>query len=628
MKKFLAVLLTICIVFGCFSSLTLTEADAQLVFRDVKASAYYYSAVEWAVQNGVTSGVSATSFAPNNKCTRGQVVSFLYRASGGTPVNTANPFVDVKSSKFYYQPVLWAVSKGITSGTSKTTFSPQSYCTRAEVVSFLWRVAGCPSTTGVSNPFKDVPAKKWYTNAVLWAVQNGITGGTTSVTFEPNTVCTRAQIVSFLQRFYAPLAVTPVLKVINKQTETYIRDTAVSDIAQLKSNEYLSFAFNIKNTRTIPYKVNSMYATINGGQQLHWGAFTLGAGQGTGCNIYYVNMQHYQKSGSYTVSLYVNNAVVATKTFVVVNSAYADVSNYWSSVFPVPTAQQIAAYKNPRNLRSPYIAGWYVQDDTVRFTEYSIDFKSDHSPIGTYCCLGQWFLDTSVLRGTYTNVPDTSLAYGGFQNTDVAGANKRSIMSFWDINVKDKAGNPVTIRPKIVYPTNTNADEFGNEGTGARYTSHFEWEESHWYRMMIQCSTDPKTGNTLVTQWICDLETMVWTKICTYDTLLKGTCFKGNIALFLENYLTQFAGQVRSMEVRNARILNASTGTWQSLDQLYVMPNATGDIFEYEGSYAYGARADRFWMITSGVGGDWEHNGMGQKDEWFTTNHTETGRPY
>ncbi len=625
MKRTILIVIAICITLSCLSAVNI--ANAQLPFRDVKKSAYYYSAVEWAVNSGVTSGMTATTFEPNTKCTRGQVVSFLFRASGNSPVNTANPFTDVKSNKFYYQPVLWAVSKNITSGTSATTFSPSKNCTRAEVVCFLWRVAGCPKPTSTNNPFGDVGANKFYTQAVLWAVENGITGGTSATTFSPNSACTRAQIVSFLQRFYAPVSAQAVLRIFDKQNETYIRDTNISDVAQLSQNEYFSFTFDVKNNRTTPVKINSIYATINGGPRLSWGGFTLNGAAGTMCHIYYVNMQSCQKSGNYTVSLYINDKVVATSTFIIVNSSYADISGYWNSVFPVPTAQQISAYKNPRNLRSPYIAGWMMLDNTVRYSEYSIDFKSDHAPLGTYCCLGQWYLDTSNLKNSYTNVPDSAVAYGGLQNTTVAGANKRSIFSFWDIDVNDKSGKPVKLRPKIVYPTSSNADEFTGEGTGARYTSHFEWEESHWYRMLIQCSTDEKTGNTLVTQWFCDLETMVWTKICTYDTLMKGTYFKSSVAVFLENYLTEHAGAVRSMETRNARIFNIDTGSWQSLDDMYMVPNNTGDIV-YEGSYAYGARADRFWMITSGVGGDWEHNGMGQKPTAFKTGHTESGRPY
>ena len=257
------------------------------------------------------------------------------------------------------------------------------------------------------------------------------------------------------------------------------------------------------------------------------------------------------------------------------DSSYADQSTFWASVFPIPTPGEIAAYKNPKNLRSPYLAGWLTQSDTVRFTQYSIDFKSDHAPLGTYCCLGQWFLDTSNLKSTYTNVPDYALSYGGLQNTTVTGAEERSIFSFWDIDVKDRAGNPVKLRPKIVYPTSTSADEFGGEGTGARYTSHYQWEESHWYRMLLQCTTDPATGNTLITQWFCDLETMAWTKICTYDTLMKGTFFKGSVAVFLENYLPQYAGQVRSMEIRNVRIFNMDTGSWQDLKSIYLSANGT-----------------------------------------------------
>ena len=169
-------------------------------FDDVADDAFYKTAVDWAVENGVTSGVSDTLFAPDKTCTRAQVVTFLWRASGSPePTKTENPFTDVKSDAYYYKAVLWALEKGITSGTSATTFAPEAVVSRAQVVTFQWRMAGSPKATGTNN-FTDVPADSYYKDAVQWAAENGITSGTSATTFAPNAGCTRGQIVTFLYR--------------------------------------------------------------------------------------------------------------------------------------------------------------------------------------------------------------------------------------------------------------------------------------------------------------------------------------------------------------------------------------------------------------------------------------------
>ena len=184
---------------------TKTEAIAKLPssagrFGDVEESAYYAAAVNWAVAANVTNGTSATTFSPDATCTRGQIVTFLWRAAGQpAPSGAANPFSDVKESAYYYNAVLWAVEKGITAGTSETTFSPDEGCTRGQVATFLWRYEGKPSATG-SNPFTDIKAGAYYYDAILWAVANGVTNGTSPTTFEPDTTCTRGQIVTFLYR--------------------------------------------------------------------------------------------------------------------------------------------------------------------------------------------------------------------------------------------------------------------------------------------------------------------------------------------------------------------------------------------------------------------------------------------
>ena len=170
-------------------------------FTDVPSNAYYAAAVAWAVENGVTSGTSATTFSPNADCTRAQVVTFLWRAAGSpNPKSSYNPFSDVKSGSYYYKAVLWAVENKITAGTSSNTFSPDASCTRAQVVTFLGRYEGNPSPSSYSNPFKDVKSGSYYYNAVLWAVGKKVTSGTSSNTFSPDATCTRAQVVTFLYR--------------------------------------------------------------------------------------------------------------------------------------------------------------------------------------------------------------------------------------------------------------------------------------------------------------------------------------------------------------------------------------------------------------------------------------------
>ena len=169
-------------------------------FIDVPAGSYYEDAVIWAVDKGITTGTSATTFNPNGICTRAQAVTFLWRAAGSPAVKSAvMPFTDVKAGSYYYDAVLWAVEQGITKGTSDTMFSPDATCTRAQIVTFLWRSQKSPAA-GTANPFADVAADTYYIDAVLWAVKHNITVGTTVSIFSPDEECTRAQIVTFLYR--------------------------------------------------------------------------------------------------------------------------------------------------------------------------------------------------------------------------------------------------------------------------------------------------------------------------------------------------------------------------------------------------------------------------------------------
>ena len=170
------------------------------VFVDVATGSYYEDAVDWAVENGITKGTDDTHFSPDGICTRAQAVTFLWRTAGSPePETRTMPFTDVPVGSYYYDAVLWAVENGITKGTSDTTFSPNMTCTRAQIVAFLWRSEKSPAA-GTANPFADVKSTAYYADAVLWAVKENITKGTTSTTFSPNADCTRAQIVTFLWR--------------------------------------------------------------------------------------------------------------------------------------------------------------------------------------------------------------------------------------------------------------------------------------------------------------------------------------------------------------------------------------------------------------------------------------------
>ena len=179
------------------ASFKLIETEPENPFTDISKSDYFYDAVLWAVDKGITSGTSANTFSPDASCTRAQMVTFLWRANGSPKADGANPFTDVSADAYYYDAVLWAVEQGITSGTSATTFSPDATVNRGQTVTFLWRANASP-VVNYAMDFTDVAADAYYAEAVRWAVSEGITSGTSGNSFSPNADCTRAQIVTFL----------------------------------------------------------------------------------------------------------------------------------------------------------------------------------------------------------------------------------------------------------------------------------------------------------------------------------------------------------------------------------------------------------------------------------------------
>lgn len=169
-------------------------------FDDVKSSDYYSDAVNWAYNNWVTAGKDATHFAPKEPCTREQVMTFLWRANGSPLVNGESPFEDVRVTNYFFSPVVWAVNNNITAGVDTRHFGVGRACTRAMVVTFLWRNAGSPTVLNGAT-FSDVPRNEWYYQAVQWAVSKKITSGTGNGRFSPNDTCTRGEIVQFLYKY-------------------------------------------------------------------------------------------------------------------------------------------------------------------------------------------------------------------------------------------------------------------------------------------------------------------------------------------------------------------------------------------------------------------------------------------
>ena len=172
-------------------------------FVDVSESDFFFDAVLWAVEKDITKGVDDTHFAPDKNVTRAESVTFLWRAAGSPePVGTNNPFVDVTEDAFYYKAVLWALEKGITTGVDATHFGPAQECNRAQIVTFLYRAMGAPEIENRNNPFTDLVVGEFYFDAVLWAVETGVTSGVSEELFAPGQICNRAQIVTFLYRAY------------------------------------------------------------------------------------------------------------------------------------------------------------------------------------------------------------------------------------------------------------------------------------------------------------------------------------------------------------------------------------------------------------------------------------------
>lgn len=409
-----------------------------------------------------------------------------------------------------------------------------------------------------------------------------------------------------------------------RQKETYLRSIGpTANTLDITDGEYLSFCAYIQYKGSEPLQVESMYLTINGVKYTTWLPFTMECGYKSRFHVYAIHMDKLTEFGTYQLDWYINGVNVHTGYLTI------DDQFKWESVFPMPPRHQITAHNQASTRRSPYLAAWLQTPSNVNYTQYSIDFKADYLPNGTYCCPANWTMDLSTLAKHYTNLrnnySDTYSvhAYAGFQR--LRGANDYcSIMSVWDIFGTDENGNTHRTHPRLVYPAERTND-FSGEGTGVQVLVPYAWEAEHWYRMLLRCFTGDN-GNTWIQQWVCDLETGQWTLLCCYDMMIQQTAMRGHIAVFLENYRTEFSGEIRTLEFRNVKILLADTQSWHPVTTASI--HSEGGLPKYEGSYAFGAHNDTFWMITSGVGGDWLGSRHGQQRSIFSVSGGNSSAPY
>ena len=218
MKQYRVRILAAALVLVLLAALCPPHAAEAAAFKDVPADAWFAKAVGWAIDREITCGLTVETFGPGRYCTRAQIVTFLYRLDGQHPAAKPANFSDVPARAWYAAAVGWAESAGIVSGVGKGRFAPNYACTRGQVAAMLWRYAGQPQTGG-TNPFRDVRPTDYHYQAVLWAVQNGITAGTDAVHFSPNQPCTRAQIVTFLYRMNGGRIDEPIDDPVDESTE-------------------------------------------------------------------------------------------------------------------------------------------------------------------------------------------------------------------------------------------------------------------------------------------------------------------------------------------------------------------------------------------------------------------------
>ena len=379
--------------------------------------------------------------------------------------------------------------------------------------------------------------------------------------------------------------------------ESYVR-SANGDAGHtntLGADEYFTPVLNVEYYGADPLTWQEMYVTLDDGEHWGWSAGELASGSSMLLHIYHSNMKNVGE-GQHTARWYIDGREVWSYTF----TLQQDFN--WEQLTQLPTQAEIDAHNVSATLRSPYIAAWLDVPGDVNYSEYQIDFKSDHAPRGSYFAIGNFMMDYSALQKQYKKVYTEYgiTGYAGFQN--IYNGKKICIMSVWDTYCEDSAGNVTVVRATPVYPQDAyKSGEFGGEGVGAQCLVEYDWKKNRWYRATLK-AYDGDNGNTQLEFWVMDLETGEQTLICAYDLGVGGVTFRGDNCIFLENYLPEYSGDIRTMEIKNAKVLETESGRWRSVNEGNVYPNSGALDTSYQGSFDYGVEKDRLWIMTTGVG--------------------------
>lgn len=427
--------------------------------------------------------------------------------------------------------------------------------------------------------------KKWLSFALTLAMCLGLLATTVSAAQESD------------------LSVSFETAVFSISEETFVRMLPEpASLGECGKDEYVTVCAVISNLTGAAVTLHKPCIRVDGGEELYWNDFTLEAGGTVRLHVRHIYAACLTP-GLHTAALYMSGELLASGRF--------GIGRDWSKIFRLPTREEIVA--RPADERSPYMATWLSVDGDVRYDAYSVDFKSDYLPYGTYSCVFNGFMDYSGLEEQYESAGTGGISlYGGLQLAQERKTGN-SILSLWDIHCTDKDGAVTSIHADCTYAAeNTEATPFDHEGEGIYVQPPYYWQAGRWYRMLLQCGTSEATGNTTVEQWFQDLTTGEWTHMCTFDVGIKNSCFIGGIALFSESFQNPYAGDVRSLEFTNVRI---HTGEgWRD-----VVSTAGGIVLQQDdgvhnsayGSWEAGADGSTFYMITTGVSGWGRTEGTG-----------------
>lgn len=275
----------------------------------------------------------------------------------------------------------------------------------------------------------------------------------------------------------------------------------------------------------------------------------------------------------------------------------------WENDMRMPSPEQIDGVR--RIARSPYIAIYPRFPNVSSAIEYSVDLHADHQPAGTYLCPMNWWMDVSPLQSRYASVYNdftgTPGGYCGFQTYE--DGTRVFIMTVWSTFCEDYAGNVTVFTPEVIYPQGAGKANIGNtEGSFTQCIYPFDWHAGKDYRFLLQQSRSETTGNVVLSLSICDLQKSEWRLMASFDIGVPGV-YMSSMGGFLENFVTAYAGEVRSMQLSHLRARSADTLQWVSADSTRFLLNGSISDLGYAGSAAFGTEGDAIWAITSGVSG-------------------------